>query len=88
MCILISIFRWVEDKPVADPLIEIWSCIVKVVEFREKLPISKLPACKSYPPVVEAVQDPLAVAKLEFFSFLQVPFLVAYQTDNQMIPFL
>ena len=59
---MISIFRWIEDKPVADRLIEIWSCSVKLVEFRGKLPKSKCPACKSYCPIVEAVQEPLAVS--------------------------
>ena len=66
MCILISTFRWVEDKPAADCLIELWSCIVQIVEFWKKLPKSKHPACKSYPLVVEGVQDPLPVVKLEF----------------------
>ena len=70
MYILISIFRWVEGEPVADCL----SCFVKVVEFWKKFPKSKRPACKSYPPLVEAVQEPLAAGKLEFFSFLQVSF--------------
>ena len=68
MYILISIFRWVPGKPVADRLMEIWSYFVKVVEIWEKLPKSKRPVFKSYLPVVEAVQDPSAVAKLKFFS--------------------
>ena len=52
---------------------------------------SKRHASKSYPPMVEAVQDPVAVAKLEFFSFFasQIQsFHVAYQTDNPTVPFL
>lgn len=68
LCILISIFRRIEGKPVADRLIEIWSCILKVVEFWGKWPKSKRLVCKSYSPVVEAAQDPLAVAKHEFVS--------------------
>ena len=65
--------------------------MIKIVTFWEKLPKSKRPACKSYSPVLDAVQDPLAVAKFEFFSFFAgqfKPFLVAYQTDNPMVPFL
>ena len=65
---MISTFSWVEDSPVADCLVEIWSCIVELVEFCEKSSKLKYPACKNYPPVLEAVQDPLIVAKLEFFS--------------------
>ena len=41
--------------------------------------------------MVEAVEDPVAVAKLEFFSFFasQIQsFHVAYQTDNPTVPFL
>ena len=84
-------FRWIEDKPVAERLIEIWPNIVKVVESWEKMTKSKRPSCKSYLSVVEAVKDPLMVAKLQFFSFFAgqfKPFLVAYQTDQPMVPFL
>ena len=66
-------------------------CFVKVVEFWDKLLKQERSACKSYPPVFEAAQDPLAVAKLEFFIFFAnqfQPFFVAYQTDNSVVPFL
>lgn len=74
LCILILIFRRIEEKPVADRRIQIWSCILKVVEFSEKWPKSKRLVCKSYSPVVEAAQDPLAVAKLEFVSLFSSHF--------------
>ena len=41
--------------------------------------------------MVKVVQDPLAVAKLEVFSFFASqfqPFLVTYKTDNLEVPFL
>lgn len=56
-----------------------------------KITQTKRPASKSYPPVVEATQDVLAVAKLGFFSVFAnqfQPFLVAYQTENPMLSFL
>ena len=88
MCILISIFRWVKDKPVADRLNESWSCSCWILG---KITQTKRPASKSYPPVVEATQDVLAVAKLGLFSVFAnqfQPFLVAYQTENPMLSFL
>ena len=61
-------------KPAVYCLIEILSCIVDVVGFWEKLPKSECLTCKSYPPMVEAVQALLAVAKLKFFSSLESHF--------------
>ena len=52
--------RWVEDKPVADQLIEIWDNIVNIVRYWEKLPKSKQPSSKSF----------LEVSKLQFFSLV------------------
>lgn len=64
--------------------------VLLVVEFWEKLPKLKRPDSTSYPSVVGGVQNPLAVAKLEFSSFFASqfqPFLVAYQTDNPVVLF-
>ena len=80
-----------EDKQVADRLVSIWPSIVKIVRFWESLLKYKRPRCKSYPPVVAAVDDPLIVAKLHFFSFiasLMQPFLTKYQTDMPMMPYM
>ena len=41
--------------------------MVKIVNFWKKLPKSKQPKCDSYNLVKDAVNDPLTVAKLEFF---------------------
>ncbi|XP_057299676.1 uncharacterized protein LOC130630266 [Hydractinia symbiolongicarpus] len=83
--------RWVEDKVVAERLIEIWENIVKIVKFWEGLPKSKRPASKSYGYVKDAAKDLLTPAKLKFFSFLAgilQPFLVMYQTDKPMVPYM
>ena len=83
--------RWVESKPVADRAVEIWPEIRKLMAFWEKLPKSKQPKCKSFLKVQKAVHDPTTVLKLEFFSFiagLLEPYLLAYQTDSPMIPFM
>ena len=52
---------------------------------------SKRPFSKSYANVLSAVNDNLTPAKLHFFSFaagISQPFLVKYQSDKAMIPFV
>jgi len=83
--------RWTESKPAAERAITIWPNIEKMVSFWEKQPTSKRPKSKSYDNVKKAVNDPLTVVKLEFFAFIASilePFLVTYQTDKPMLPFL
>ena len=79
--------RWVEDKKVAERLLEIWSHFSKVVAFWLKLPRSKQPKCKSFESVKEAVQDELTTVKLSFFSYLASIFqpLAKYQTQSPMM---
>ena len=84
-------YRWVEDQPVANRLIEIWPNIIKIVIYWRKLPASKKPSSKSYHAVDRAVGDEFTVAKLSFFSFIAMllkPYLTKYQTDMPMLPFL
>ena len=79
--------RWIEDKLVADRLIELWPCM----DFWMKLPKSKQPSNKSYEVLTTSIKDKLMIAKLGFFSYLAdmfKPFLTAYQTDNPMVPFM
>ena len=80
-----------ENKQVADRLIKIWPNIVKLFKFWNGLPKSKQPKSKSYMNVKDVIGDVLYPAKLSFFSFvagLMQPFLLHYQTDDPMIPFL
>ena len=83
--------RWVEDKEVADRLIDIWTCMVKLVEYYEGLYKSKRPSCKSYTDVKAATHDILTVEKLQGFSYiasLLLPTLLINQKDCPLLPFL
>ena len=83
--------RWVEDKKVADKAVEIWVNICKIIDLWQKLVPSKRPKRKSYTTVVTAVNDQLATAKRQFFSFIAMilqPFLELYQSDIPMIPYM
>ena len=65
--------------------------MVKIVNFWEKLPKLKQPKCDSYNIAKDAVDDPLTVAKLEFFIYvagLLEPYLKCYQSNQPMGPFI
>ena len=60
----------VEDKPVADRLLEIWPNIVKTVNYWTSLMKPKQPKCKSVNIVSKTVNDVLTPLKLSFFSYM------------------
>ena len=75
----------------AERLIEIWSDIKHLAKFWLNLPKSKRPSSKSYEVVVEAVADPLVVAKLHFFSYvasLLKPYLSQLQSEQPVMLYL
>lgn len=83
--------RWVENKLVADRMLEIWANMLKIMEFWNKLPKYKQPSCKSFVNLNKAVKDPLTEAKISCFSFicsLVEPYLKKFQSDKPMVPFL
>ena len=84
--------RWIEDEPVADRALKTWSSIVALVRHFEGLSKSKRPQNnKSYDTLVEHHTDLLVPAKLHFFRFLATilqPYLIMFQTDNPMVPFM
>ena len=84
--------RWIEDEPVAERAIQIWPNIVKLVKYWLTLPASKRPKNnKSYETLLKYHTDPLIVVKLHFFKYiasLLKPFLVQFQTNKPMLPFL
>ena len=83
--------RWVENKLVADRMLEVWPNIKKIVQFWEGLPKSKQPSCKSYSNVQDGVHDVLIEAKMTCFSFIcsiVEPYLKKYQCEKPMIPFM
>ena len=63
-------YRWVENKVVANRLIELWPSIEKKVRYWNKFSKSKQPRSKSYENVLQAVDDPFTTIKLMFFSYL------------------
>ena len=82
---------WVEDQDVAERASEIWSSIVSTVKYWGRLCKSKLPQNKSYETLVAYHQYLLIPAKLQFFIFIAgilKPYLVVFQTDSPMIPFM
>ena len=89
--VMVLFFRWVEDKQVAERLVNLWPNVAKIVHYWESLPKSKRPSSKSYSNVLSAVTNNLTPTKLHFFSYVAgifQLFLTKYQSDKPMIPFL
>jgi len=84
------VLRWLKDIPVAERVIKVWPGIVKYVKKVSSGPKSKVPAVSFIQKLISHVQDPLSVAKLQFFinvaEVLQ-PFLKQFQNDNPLLPF-
>ena len=70
--VMVLFFRWVEDKPVAERLVDLWPNVAKIVRYWESLPKSKGPSSKSYSNVLSAVIDNLTPEKLHFLAMLLV----------------
>ena len=82
--------RWVEDVVVAERAHQMWPNIKKYVSSFRATP-KKAPQTASYATIKEACEDPLTVTKLEFFISVakqRQPFLLKFQTDAPMAPFL
>ena len=87
--------RWVENQEPADHLVQIWPNIQRLwTWWKAQKPLSKQPCSlqnKTMLHMKDALSDHLTTAKLHFFSFIAgklQPFLVKYQTDKPMIPYL
>ena len=79
--------RWLENIPVCERAIAIWDDIIAHVKETEE---KNLPR-KSYHIVRQATKDVLFISKIQFFKSVSLhvqPFLVSYQTDALMLPFL
>ncbi|PIK59480.1 hypothetical protein BSL78_03552 [Apostichopus japonicus] len=82
--------RWLENVPVAERIQEILPDIAKYVKSAKAQQVS-CPKTKSFEVIFEAMKDPLLEAKLAYFTLVAkevYPFLVRYQTDKPMLPFL
>ena len=80
-----------EDKKVAEKLLEIWPHVSQVVAFWSKLLKSKQPKCKSFESVKKTVEDELTTVKLSFFRYLASifqPYLAKYQTLTPVVPYM
>ena len=85
------VFRWVENKWGAIRFLEKCSNMVKTVNHLESLQKWKRSSPKSSEDLLTAVNDNLIPAKLQFFSFIASlfkPFLLKYQNEKPMLPFL
>ena len=83
--------RWIEDQSVAERAVKIWLNLVKVIKYWESLCKSKRPKNSSYETLVLHYKDPLMIAKFHFFSYVAGIFksyLVSFQTDSSMVPFV
>ena len=94
--LLFSLFRFcatrcVEDRPVAERAVEVWSPCIKLIRHCESLSKSKGSKNKSYKRLVNHYTDLLVPVKLQFFVFVVTifePYLSIFQTDAPMIPFI
>ena len=85
--------HWVENKCVADSLLEIWPDIRKLFRFwnTQKGPQPLQKTTKSIINVKAALEDPFTEVKIRVFSFIaskMEPFLKKYQTDSPMIVYM
>ena len=75
----------------AERAIQIWPNIVTYVQHISAGPKSKVPNIQSFQTLQTSIQDPLTIAKLQFFvniAQLLLPFLKKYQTKKPMMVFL
>ena len=83
--------RWVEDEVVAERALEIWPNFVRVIKDWESQCKSKRPKNGSYEVLVASYKDVFVSLRMEFFRFVAKilhEFLVEFQTDSPMVPFL
>ncbi|XP_070554389.1 uncharacterized protein [Ptychodera flava] len=82
--------RWVENLPVSERAVQIWPNVVKYVSKVTKGDVPN-PKTTSYNTVVSCTKDNILTVKLLCFQSiakLVAPFLLMYQTDKPMMPFL
>ena len=82
--------RWVEDRPVADRALEVWSSIKKSVSYWKDLSKSQRLKNSSYECLVSNYADVLISSKLHFCSYIASIFenyLTVFQSDFPVFPF-
>ena len=81
----------IEDEQVAVRAIKIWDDLCQLCTFWQSQPKIKQPSNQNYLTLVSASKDPLILAKLHFFSYIDgtmKPFLTEYQYTKPMMPFM
>ena len=81
--------RWVENRRVADRLVEIWPNIMKLFGYWTSK--KKEATSRSAITVKNAISDPLITSKLTFFSFVASKiklYLTKYHANKPLIPFM
>ncbi|KAL8603538.1 hypothetical protein ACOMHN_052767 [Nucella lapillus] len=82
--------RWLENIAPAERALEIIENVVAYCTAAKSKKVTE-PNNMSYETVKKAIQDPLLVSRLHFFIMVArevQPFLVTYQTDKPMLPFI
>jgi len=82
--------RWVENAEVAQHMISIFPLLPKFVEFVSDDKTIE-PKSDSYCAMKERLRDPMLLLKIAFFcdvARILERFLVRFQTDAPMVPFL
>ena len=83
--------RWLENLPVANRFIALYSYLQIMVRYYENQPPSKRPKSKSYCRLRDGIKDILITAKMEFTCFVSSKFqffLTFYQTDAPVLPLM
>ena len=82
--------RWVENVDVAERVLNIWPHVENFVQAIQAGRFKK-PQTKYWSTIVECCSDPLFLAKVNIFlTFTKdfTPFLVKYQSDLPLLPFI
>ena len=86
------VIRWVENESVTDRAIKIWGDMVMLIKaFLAKLPSKRPKDNKSYDNLVQYYLNPLIPVYFHLFRDVVARlniFLVKFQTDSPMVPFL
>ena len=82
--------RWIEDKEIAERALEVWKSVEQPLDI-EKVFASPRSQKIAKGFLIIYYQDLLMTAKLHLFAFIAgilKPFLVLFQTDNPILPFM
>ena len=81
---------WVENKLVAECMIEVWPNLIKLINFWTSL-LNQSNLHVKATEMFDVVKDPFMILKLMFFSFvcgLVEPYWKVFQSDCPMAPFI